>query len=147
MRNEQKPALLLRDIGMHPRYKGYAYLLHILDVTNEQPELLYKMSSVVYPEIMKCIGIGGQIIQLGVGTDVSPVEMQTLIQRNAKICGSMGHAGSDIYPSVLRMMASGRIDMRKMVTGRFALNDIERAIDVSRQRELGHGKILVSQHY
>ena len=103
--------------------------------------------SEVYPEIMKCIGIGAHIVQLGIGAKPAIFDTMPLLRKNAHIIGSLGQAGSDIFPSVLRLMASGRIDMRKMITGRFKLDDVSRAIADSGKRELGHGKVMVSQFY
>lgn len=103
--------------------------------------------SEVYPEIMKCTGIGAHIVQLGIGAKPAIFDTMPLLRKNAHIIGSLGQAGSDIFPSVLRLMASGRIDMRKMITGRFKLDDVSRAIADSGKRELGHGKVMVSQFY
>lgn len=34
------PAMLLQKVGMHPRYKGYAYVYLILTLIEEHPEYL-----------------------------------------------------------------------------------------------------------
>ena len=47
------PAHLLRLIGMHPRYKGYAYILFILTLLREKPEYLYNLRAKVYPLLME----------------------------------------------------------------------------------------------
>lgn len=98
-----------------------------------------------YPEITKSIAIRGKIVQLGMEALYTPIDLTALQVKNAAIYGSLGHAGSDIYPSVLRMMASGRIDMRKIVTARFPLKDTHEGILASKSRK--HGKVLVGQHY
>lgn len=103
--------------------------------------------SKVYPEIVRCLGIAARVVQLGIGSTPAVFDAMPLIRRNAHIIGSMGHAGSDIFPSVLRMMESGRLDMRKMVTARYPLSEAPAGIAASGRRELGHGKILISQHY
>lgn len=101
----------------------------------------------VYPDIIKCIGAGSKVVQLGIGAKPAVFDVGPLLRKNAHIIGSLGHAGNDIFPSVLRMMASGRIDMRKMITGRYNLADTPKAIAESGKRELGHGKVMVSQFY
>lgn len=103
--------------------------------------------STVYPEIIRCVGNGARVIQLGVGSTPAVFDAMPVLRKNVHIIGSMGHAGSDIFPSVLRMMENGRIDMRAMVTGRFALADVTNGIAASGKRELGHGKVLISQEY
>lgn len=103
--------------------------------------------SEVYPEIMKCLAVGARVVQLGIGAKPAVFDSMPLLRSNAHIVGSLGQAGSDIFPSVLRMMASGRIDMRKMITARFKLDDVATAITDSGKRDLGHGKVMVSQFY
>lgn len=101
----------------------------------------------VYPEIIHCLGVGARVVQLGIGPTPVIFDGGPLLRRNAHIVGSLGHAGSDIFPSVLRLMISGRIDMRKMITGRYNLEDCGQAIADSGKRELGHGKVMVSPLY
>jgi threonine dehydrogenase-like Zn-dependent dehydrogenase len=101
----------------------------------------------VYPEIIKCMGNGTKIVQLGMGATPVSFDMGLLIRRNARIVGSLGQAGNDIFPSVLRMMASGRIDMRQIITGRFPLDRVADALEATGNASLGHGKVLVGQHY
>ncbi len=48
---------MLRTIGMHPKYKGYLCIRLILEQVYKQPELLYKLSTNVYPEIYSSLGI------------------------------------------------------------------------------------------
>jgi threonine dehydrogenase-like Zn-dependent dehydrogenase len=52
-----------------------------------------------------------------------------------------GNAGMGIYPNVLRLMASGRIDPRPMITAKFPFGEIPKALETSKAR--GHGKILI----
>jgi len=103
--------------------------------------------SAVYPEITQCMANGARVVQLGVGKTPAVFDVEPLLRKNAHIVGSLGQAGSDIFPSVLRMMANGRIDIRKIVTGRYSLDNVAEAIKAAGDRSLGHGKILVSQHY
>lgn len=44
----------LRAIGMHPKYKGYAYILCILEETSREPRRLYGMSADFYPIVKGC---------------------------------------------------------------------------------------------
>lgn len=103
--------------------------------------------SAVYPEIVQCMANGARVVQLGIGKTPAVFDVEPLLRKNAHIVGSLGQAGSDIFPSVLRLMASGRIDIRKIVTGRYSLNHVAEAMKAAGDRSLGHGKILVSQHY
>ncbi|MEG1547704.1 MAG: sporulation initiation factor Spo0A C-terminal domain-containing protein [Clostridia bacterium] len=42
---------ILRAIGMHPRYRGYSYMLHILTMTSEKPEYVHRVSCVLYRSV------------------------------------------------------------------------------------------------
>ena len=102
-------------------------------------------NAITYPEIVKCIAIGARIIHLGIESGPAVINMMPILRKNARIQGSLGHAGSDIFPSVIRMMAEGSIDMRKIVTGRYPLDEIAGALDMKNAK--ANAKMLISQHY
>ena len=58
----------------------------------------------------------------------APVDLITYQRAQARIQGSLGTAGSDIFPSVIRLIASGRIDPLKMITARYPLAQAADAI-------------------
>ena len=49
MLDNSLPADVLREIGMPPRYKGYAYLLFMLQQTQKDPDLVYNLCNGLYP--------------------------------------------------------------------------------------------------
>ena len=102
-------------------------------------------STKTYPEIEKCMAIGAKVISLGMQATPVTTNMIAFQRNNARIQGSLGQAGSDIFPSVLRLMASGRIDMRKMVTGRFPLDQVKEAIEDVHNKP--NAKVLVGDIY
>ena len=99
----------------------------------------------VYPEIEKALAINSKTVQLGMDSRRGSIDMVAFQLKRGHIHGSIGHAGDNIYPSVIQLMASGRIDMLKMVTARIPLSNAMDAIHLAEQR--GEGKILVSQYY
>ena len=44
---------VLRALGMHPKYKGYAYLMFVLNQTFEKPGTVYELTSKLYPDLMQ----------------------------------------------------------------------------------------------
>lgn len=94
-----------------------------------------------YPVMGKCIAIGGKTIQIGHTLGITPVDIFNWQWNAASISGSNGQSGEGIYPDVIALMASGRIDMRKMVTGRYNIEDIEEGMKITA------GKVLVSTSY
>lgn len=94
-----------------------------------------------YPVMGKCMAIGGKTVQIGHFNGLTPVDMYNWQWNAATISGSNGQSGQGIYPDVIALMASGRIDMRKMVTGRYNLEDIQEGMKIT------SGKVLVSTSY
>jgi scyllo-inosose 3-dehydrogenase len=94
-----------------------------------------------YPVMAKSLAIGGKTIQISHPIGATPVETFYWQWNAAAVIGSNGQSGSGIYSDVISLMASGRIDMRKMCTGRFNLEDIEQGMKITA------GKVLVSPDY
>ena len=94
------------------------------------------------PAMEQSIAIAGTI--LVIGRDAAHVSLypEPLQVKRARLVLAKGNAGLGTYPHVLRLMASGRVDPRPMITGRFLFDQILTAIETSRSR--GHGKILVT---
>src|SRR5262245_10592550 len=80
---------------------------------------------------------------LVIGRDAAHVSIfpEPLQVKRARLVLAKGNAGHGTYPNVLRLMASGRLDPRPMITAKYAFADIATALHASRAR--GHGKILV----
>ncbi len=93
------------------------------------------------PEMEKSIAISGKMVQIGRAAARVPMYLETLQVRRGQVYGSQGHSGDAIFPSVIRMMASGRLDMTQMITARYDLAKTVEAIAASGER--AHGKITV----
>jgi scyllo-inosose 3-dehydrogenase len=93
------------------------------------------------PEMEKSIAINGKIVQIGRGAERVPMYLEILQVRRGQVFGAQGHSGHAIFPSVIRMMASGRLDMTQMITARYDLPKTVEAIAASGERS--HGKITV----
>lgn len=98
-----------------------------------------------FPAVMKTIegalGIGGKVAI--VGMDGRPAQLNFIDHqlKAASTYGTVGHSGSWDFPNVIKLMASGQIDMHHAITRRFALEDLVAAIDETKTRV--DGKILV----
>ena len=93
------------------------------------------------PEMEKSLAINGKIVQIGRAATRVPMYLETLQVRRGQVFGSQGHSGHAIFPSVIRMMASGLIDMTQIITARYNLDQAVDAIAKSVSRE--DGKIMV----
>ncbi len=95
----------------------------------------------VMPSIEGSLGVGGKIAV--VGMDARPAQLNFIEHqlKAASVYGTVGHSGSWDFPNVIRLMASGQIDMHHAITRRFPLEELVEAIDETKTRV--DGKILV----
>ena len=117
----------------------------LMDLTNGAGISLFAecagATKFTYPVMAKSLAIGGKTAQIGHTVGLTPVDVFGWQWNAAIIAGSNGQSGQGIYPDVIALMASGRIDMRKMCTGRYNLEDIDEGMKIMA------GKVLVSTEY
>lgn len=92
------------------------------------------------PEMEKSMAPNGKIIYLGRAATSTPVYLDILVSGANKIIGSRGHAGG-IYNNIIRLVTSGRLKIKNMITLHFSFKDILKAIEKSVDRS--DGKIMV----
>jgi threonine dehydrogenase-like Zn-dependent dehydrogenase len=95
----------------------------------------------VIPEMEKALAINGKIVQIGRAAQRVPMYLETFQVRRSQFYGAQGHSGDENFPNVIRLVASGRLDLSPIVTGRYNLKDVVQAINKSRDRT--DGKIMV----
>lgn len=93
------------------------------------------------PEMVKSLAINGKIVQIGRAARNVPMYLETLQVRRAQVFGAQGHSGHETFPNVIRMVASGRLDLSPMITARYNLDDTVAAIAQATERR--DGKIMV----
>jgi len=93
------------------------------------------------PEMEKSLAINGKIVQIGRAAQRVPMYLETLQVRRGQVAGAQGHSGHAIFPSVIRMMASGLIDQTQIITSRYTLDNAVDAIKRATARQ--DGKIMV----
>ena len=96
---------------------------------------------IVIPEIEKSLAINGKIAQVGRAATRVNMYLEMLQVRRGQVFGAQGHSGHAIFPSVIRLMASGLIDMTPIITSRYDLDSVVEAIVKSGDRT--DGKIMV----
>jgi threonine dehydrogenase-like Zn-dependent dehydrogenase len=87
------------------------------------------------------LAINGKIVQIGRAAQNVPLYLETFQVRRAQFFGAQGHSGHETFPNVIRMVASGRLDLSPMITARYQLADTVSAIAQATERR--DGKILV----
>ena len=68
----------------------------------------------------RCLAVNASIIDIGMGETNPTLPIVAYKRMGVQLAGSLGHAGGP-FQHVIRLMASGRIDMRQMVSERMPL--------------------------
>lgn len=101
------------------------------------------------PEMEKSLAINGKIVQIGRAAQRVPMYLETFQVRRGQFYGSQGHSGDGNFPNVIRLVASGRLDLSPIITTRYSLDNVVEGIAQSAVRPAHdggarrHGKILV----
>ncbi len=93
------------------------------------------------PEMEKALAINGKIVQIGRAAKRVPMFLEVLQVRRSQVFGAQGHSGHETFPNVIRMVASGRLDLSPIITARYKLDDTVDAIAQATERR--DGKIMV----
>ena len=93
------------------------------------------------PEMEKAMAIDCRIVQIGRAAERVPLYLDNFQVRHAQLFGAQGHSGNGTFPNVIRLMASGLIDMTQIITARYDLAQTVSAIAKSLDRS--DGKIMV----
>lgn len=93
------------------------------------------------PEMEKALAINSKVVQIGRAAQKVPMYLESFQVRRAQAFGAQGHSGHETFPNVIRLVASGRLDLSPIITARYGLDDTVKAIAKSLDRS--DGKILV----
>ena len=96
---------------------------------------------VTIPEMEKSLAPNGKIIYLGRAATSTPMYLDILVSGANKVIGSRGHSGYGIFPNIITLLASGKLDLSKMITARYPFKKVLEALKASVKRT--DGKILV----
>jgi len=103
------------------------------------------------PQATKMVRRAGKVVVVGgfdAGETVIPLEWQRLQMSEIQIVLSASFAMHDIYREqgmILDLIAKGRIDVKKMITHRFDLDDINRAFETAQDKQ-NTGAVFVAIH-
>ncbi len=97
------------------------------------------------PEIEASLAINSKIVIIGRAATSVPMYLENLQVRRSQVYGAQGHSGHAVFPSVIRLMASGRIDMSRAVTAIRPLDEVVKAIEhLSAERSEGKIQVKIS---
>jgi hypothetical protein len=92
-------------------------------------------------EMEKALAINSKIVQIGRAAQRVPMYLEAFQVRRAQAFGAQGHSGHENFPNVIRLVASGRLDLSPIVTAHYDLAKTVEAIAKSVERT--DGKIMV----
>jgi len=93
------------------------------------------------PEMEKALAINSKVVQIGRAAQRVPMYLESFQVRRAQAFGAQGHSGHENFPNVIRLVASGRLDLSPIITARYGLDQTVEAIKKSTER--ADGKIMV----
>lgn len=86
----------------------------------------------------------GKILYFGVSpTTVNGVRWRDLMLKNITVVTSLHPDFVRDFPLAMRWIGEGRVDLRRLVTHRYQLNDIQEAFDTFRDRVDGAQKVVI----
>jgi threonine dehydrogenase-like Zn-dependent dehydrogenase len=84
----------------------------------------------------------GRLVLVGRGPHNIDLDPEWLIVRGAAIQGSIGHSGSGTFGHVIDLMASGRLDMTRIVSATVDLEGATRLLDGTPHRDAGKTLVI-----
>jgi threonine dehydrogenase-like Zn-dependent dehydrogenase len=93
------------------------------------------------PEMEKALAINAKIVQIGRAAQRVPIYLESFQVRRSQLYGAQGHSGDANFPSVIRLVAGGRMNLAPIITARYGLEQVVSAIAQSGERR--DGKIMV----
>jgi scyllo-inosose 3-dehydrogenase len=85
--------------------------------------------------LTKGLAVGATIAHIGRSEKPTSLGLESYQVRGVQFAGSLGHAGHGTFPNVIRLMASGRLDMRAMVSAKLPLDKAQEAFKRLEKRE------------
>ncbi len=81
-------------------------------------------------EGIRALDRAGRAVLVGMGGDEIPVPLSVVQGRELELTGTFRYANT--WPTAIALVAAGRVDLDRLVTGRYGLADAESSLTVSR---------------
>lgn len=82
-----------------------------------------------FEEAFECVRIGGRLVAVGYTHEAASIVPGKIMFKEMDVIGSLGCRPVDYVP-LIRMVAQGKIDVKRLVTHRFRLDEIHKAFEV-----------------
>ena len=98
----------------------------------EPPSVLLECSGFppAISEGIRALDRAGRAVLVGMGGDEVPLPLSTVQERELEVTGTFRYANT--WPTAIALVAAGRIDLDRLVTGHYGLADAEQSLTVGR---------------
>jgi threonine dehydrogenase-like Zn-dependent dehydrogenase len=94
------------------------------------------------PEIEKSLAIGATVAHIGLDTNKTAITAYDFQMKAARYSFSLGSSGHGIWENVIRMIASGKLDVSNIIHKKYALDDVIQAIKDTKEGAPGKQLII-----
>jgi L-iditol 2-dehydrogenase len=109
---------------------------------SSRPDVLLECSGhpAATVQALRALDLAGRAVFVGMGGDELPVPLSVVQERELELTGTFRYAGT--WPTAIALVASGRVDLDRLVTGTYELGRAEDALTAGR-RDLQSVKVVV----
>jgi L-iditol 2-dehydrogenase len=102
-----------------------------LRATGFEPDVLLECSGVpaATGEAIRQVGRAGRVVLVGMGGDEIPLPLAHVQGHEIELTGTFRYANT--WPDAITLAASGEVDLDRLVTHRFGLDEVEQALTVA----------------
>jgi threonine dehydrogenase-like Zn-dependent dehydrogenase len=97
--------------------------------------------SQTYPVIEDTLAERANVVHISNAASDPEVALRKYQGSSAQLYGSEGHTGQEIFPRVIRLMSTGKVDNRSIITSTFDLANADDAVRQAKKRV--DGKVLI----
>jgi threonine dehydrogenase-like Zn-dependent dehydrogenase len=139
------------DVCINPTKLNEPVYQKILEVTNDDGADMYIEATGsfadVWESIEKSIFYGEKLdsktLIIGRSGRRASIWFESLQQRHAQIYGTQGHSSHGTFKNIIRLMSTGKINPRKMITNRYSLDNIIEAMENAKSKKSKQGKTII----
>ncbi|KAF8309569.1 xylitol dehydrogenase [Clavulina sp. PMI_390] len=88
------------------------------------------------------VKFGGTYVQVGMGTPEVTIPIGLFLEKELTVKGSFRYGAGD-YPTAIQLVASGKVDVKPLITHRFPFKEAIKAFDTSRTGKGPDGKGVI----
>jgi len=100
---------------------------------SQPPQVLLECSGhpPVISEAIRALDRAGRAVLVGMGGDEIALPLAVVQERELELTGTFRYANT--WPAAIALVAAGRVDLDRLVTGTYPLEQVEQALTASRQ--------------